>query len=1022
MFRFLFLLFFTISLIQPSHVESIQESDSLTTTNNSFQQVKLLNIEYVINNELVTDSEKQSELEKLTHLKVGSLFSRFAIQQSVTSLYSTQEYSQVDVYASETIQGITLKFDIVTVMEIEKRSITGIASEELNRSIRNVLRLKPGDKYFREIADTDLESIIRVCGFHGFFDVDVDVKLDSTIGHLTYSIDLGEPAIITKFDIRGNSAIFKEHIKEVCNSHLGNIYSRSAINEDITAIRSLYRKRYYPGIKIGSNFDHQIGLLTYNIDEGKQLIIDFVNDQGSAILQESFFHEVLTTFEISREESEGNLLRRRIERYINNQSLWEDVVKAHFQEKGHYGTEVQTKILTNSPLHVEFTIIPGKRYVVKSIEFVGNKVFSRDELLKEIKTQPSKFLSQLIRKRYFSELTLEQDKNRLEILYEKSGYPNVDITTKLDIQNINDQNDGEVSIELSIVESHKQVIYRCSFVGNTVLDNKFLYEVLPNKPPQPNARLVQKNYENAILKAYHDRGYIDVEVSATEYKHKSDTPVFQIKGDFTESLNAGVLTREIKNGFSKNDLSLKDMFVASKIGEEWNIQDLDSNARYSLLQEKDYLSVYEHGTLHFSISEGERIVFGKFIFDEDLGVVPNVLNREVSYLTGSLYTPDKLNVVRQNISNTRIFEPGIRFERSLPTGFEEEASNMDDNEQLIQSTPRTVVNDVSFRLQRRKPRSYGASVGVSSSDGPRGTIAFNHLNLLQRNIRFHLRARWGFRAYLYDTTLTEPWLIGRTSGSFRLLGRKLEEDDGVRALQGSFNLSRKLPNAHRLNLEYNYRHLRDTSLDLTETDLSTTVSSVRFLWTQDTQFPSLNPVTGMLNQATVEYAGGVLGGRSSFIKTVANSIFHQQIHKSDYVLSTSLRLGLTTGLQENRESELISFERFWAGGSTTVRGYEERGLGPEDITGKHRGNVQFIFNTELRFAILNPIHGILFLDSGNVWGTTEDIEFTWMPTSVGVGLRLNLGPLIAGVDYAVPLLSVPGVPKNSLYFRLGNTF
>lgn len=1022
MFRYICVLIITISVIQPTPVESLDESNPLTTIQIPKQNEKIVKIEYFINNERVIDSVLLSQLEKMTHIPTGSLYSRFAVQRSVVSLYSSQEYSQVDVYTVKTQQGIILKYDIVTVMKIKKRSITGVASKELNRSIRNVLRLKQGDMYFREIAETDLESIKHVCGFHGYFNVLVDVRSDLAEGHLLYNIILGEPASIIKFDIRGNSAIFTDHIKEVCNSHLGNTYLRSAINQDFTKIRSLYRKRYYPSIKLYSDFDHQTGLLTYNIEEGKQLIIDFVDDKGKTILQDSFLREVLAKLVISREESEGSLLRKRIERYINNPSRWEEIVQAHYQEKGYYGTEVQTTTLTNSPLHVEFSIKPGNRYVVKSIEFTGNEVFSREELLREIKTQPATFFSQLIRKRYFSELTLEEDKNRLAILYEKSGYPNVNITTQIKIQNSKKNKDGEVSIKLSIVEPYKQVFYRCSFLGNTVVDNKLLYEMLPSKPPQPNARLVQKNYENAILNAYQERGYIDAEVVETQYIDKNDTPAFQIEGDYSDTLNAGVLSVEIKNEFTKHNLPLIGMHIATKIGEEWSVQDFDGNARYTLLQETNHLSVYEHGILQFSISEGDRIVFGKITFGKELGVIPIILNREVSHLTGSIYTPDKLNLVRQNISNTGLFEPGISYERSIPIDIDDDASSLDSNEPFILSIPKTVVNDVSFRLQKRKPGSYGASVGVSSSDGPRGTVALNHLNLLKRNIRFNLRGRWGFRAYLYDTTLTEPWLIGKTSGSLRFLGRKLEEDDGVRALQGSFSLSRKLPRANRLNLEYNYRHLKDTSLDLTENDLSTTVSSVRFLWRQDTQFPSLNPVTGMLNQVTVEYAGRMLGGRSSFIKTVANSIFHQKLHKHDYVLSTSLRLGLTTGLQANRESELISFERFWAGGSTTVRGYEDRGLGPADITGKHRGNVQFIFNTELRFAILNPIHGILFLDSGNVWGTPGDVEFTWLPTSVGVGLRLNLGPLIGGVDYAVPLISVEGVQTNVLYFRIGNTF
>lgn len=1006
--------------ILPISFASIDNSNTQATSQSSSAQENIVKIEYIIDSKPVTDIEQLSKLKAVTQVTEGSQFSRHAIQKSVISLFALQEYSQVDVYTVDSLQGRTLIFEIETIMKIEIRKITGVASDRLLRSIQNVLRLEPGDKYFREDAEYDLKSIRKVCENHGYFGVQVDIKTEATEGNLTYQVVLGNPSYITKFQLQGNSAIFTEHIKEICNKQVGMIYLKSSINEDFTAIRSLYRERYYPDIKLKPIFDDENGVLTYDIQEGKQLLLDFVDENGKPILQDSFTRKLFANLQFNREESERNKLRRKIERFINNQSRWIEVVQTHYQQKGYYGTKVTTKTLTNSPLHVEFTIIPGNRYTVKSVDFIGNEAFTREELLREIETKPANFLSRYIGKRYFSELTLEKDKNRLEILYEKSGYPNVDITPTFEVNSLNNKKDGEVSIKLEITEPYKQVIYRCSFIGNTVFDKKTLSDVLPSNLPQPNASLVQKNYENAILKEYYDSGYMDAKVVETLFFHKYDTPTFEINGDFTELLNTGTLSNEIREEFKKKGLSLTGMYIATSIDEEWSIQDIEGNVRYALLQNMERLSVYEYGILQFTISEGDKIEFGNFYFKGDFTVKPIVLNREVSHLTGTLFTPDKLNRARQNISNTRIFEPGISIRRSLPADVEE--SNPVNSNTPNHPQNGTVVNDVHFSLQERKPGSYGASVGVSTSDGPRGTISLNHLNLFRRNIRYQLRGRWGFRAYLYDTTVTEPWLIGRTSGSFQILGRKLEEDDGVRALQSSFSLSRRLPAAQRLNLDYSYRFLKDTSLEETDPELSTTVSSLKFLWRQDTQFPSLNPVTGMLNEVTLEYAGGILGGRSNFIKTVAKSIYHQQLNDSGYVLSTSLRLGLTTGLQRNRESELISFERFWAGGSTTVRGYEERGLGPEDTTGKHRGNVLFIFNTELRFAILDPFQGILFLDSGNVWGTFDEIDYSWMPTSVGVGLRLNLGPLIGGVDYAVPLISVPDVPTNSLYFRIGSTF
>ena len=416
-------------------------------------------------------------------------------------------------------------------------------------------------------------------------------------------------------------------------------------------------------------------------------------------------------------------------------------------------------------------------------------------------------------------------------------------------------------------------------------------------------------------------------------------------------------------------------------------------------------------------------MFGNFHFTGDTGVKQNILRREVAHLPGTLFTFEKLSRAIQNLYNTGIFEPGIRAKPIGSTGLEEQSSNFDKDISSTLSPPHPIIKDVEIRLQKQKPGTYGASAGTSSSDGLRGTVALSHRNLFKRNVRFRLRGRQGTLGYLYDTTLTEPWLIGRTSGSLQFLVRKLEEDEDVRALQGSFTLSRKLPKAHQLNLEYSYRDLKDTSESTLISNPSTTVSSLRFSWRQDSRFPSLNPTSGMLNEVTLEYAGGYLGGESSFIKTIADTRYHRKLNERGFVLATALRFGITTGLlQANRETELISFERFWAGGSTTVRGYEERGLGPEDITGKHRGNVQFIFNTELRFPILDPFQGVLFFDTGNVWDTFKDIEYDWLPSAVGAGLRLNLGPLSFGVDYAFPLVTVPDVPTNSFYFRVGSTF
>ena len=1015
------ILFFNITVPTFSEV-----SDNTQTQ----QEKKIVSIEFAIDGLPVTDADILSDLMALTHINIDSDLSRHAVQRSVNAIYSLQKYSQVDVYVTYTQDGVVLKYELENVIHLQEVHISGIGSGEFRRAIGSAIKMKAGDKYVPIMAYDDINTIKEICADRGYFNVSVKIRTDADNDSLTYHITLGNPTIVKQFDIQGNSSIFTVHIKEVCNTHVGEVYNKSAVNEDIKAIQELYKKKYYPSTVVMPNFKHESGMLTLNVYEGKQLLLDFVDENGKAILQDTLLRKLLSLLDIDTRKSERDQLRRKIEPLINDRSRWVDIVQAHFEAKGYHGTEVEAKTLTNSPLHVEFTVKPGTRYIVSRVEFSGNEAFLDSELLREMEMKPVNFFSRRIRKRYFSELALERDRNRLEILYEKAGYRDVQIKSEVNKPNTNKQREGEVSIHFTIFEPYKEVIYRCLFQGNSVIDNTALYDALPSKPPKPNARLVQKNYESAILKAYQDRGYIYAKVKKIEYLHKMETPVFKIVGDFTESLNIGTLPKRLRDAFNQHSLPLAGTSIATtSIGKEWSIQDKDNSARYTLLQEKEQLSVYAHGILQFDIVEGDQIIFGKFDFVGDTGVIPDVLNREVAHLPGTLFTFDKLNLAIQTLYNTRIFEPGI-----LPTPIpasvnDDQPSNIDANGTLVSSGPQPKVNDVSIRLQKRLPRAISADAGFSSSDGPRGTLDLSHLNLFKRNIRFRLRGRWGVRGYLYDTTLTEPWLIGRTSGSLQFLGRKLEEDDDVRALQGSFTLSRKLHGSHRLNLQYSYRFLTDTSIEEASVaslipNPSTTVSSLSFLWRQDNRVPSLDPKSGMLNEVSVEYAGSVLGGESGFVKFISDTRYHRQLSSRGFVLATALRLGYTPGLQtnDNDERELISFERFWAGGSTTVRGYEERGLGPKDSTGKHRGNVQVIFNTEVSFPILNPIHGVLFFDTGNVWGTFDDIESKWPPASAGIGLRLKLGPLVGGIDYAKTLVSVPEVPTRSLYFRFGNTF
>ena len=82
---------------------------------------------------------------------------------------------------------------------------------------------------------------------------------------------------------------------------------------------------------------------------------------------------------------------------------------------------------------------------------------------------------------------------------------------------------------------------------------------------------------------------------------------------------------------------------------------------------------------------------------------------------------------------------------------------------------------------------------------------------------------------------------------------------------------------------------------------------------------------------------------------------------------------------------MILSERFFAGGSRTVRGVAEGSLGPSDFFGVTGGRLMAVFNEEARVPIYKWVHGVAFMDAGNVFDRPADVRLRDLIGSAGIG-------------------------------------
>lgn len=171
---------------------------------------------------------------------------------------------------------------------------------------------------------------------------------------------------------------------------------------------------------------------------------------------------------------------------------------------------------------------------------------------------------------------------------------------------------------------------------------------------------------------------------------------------------------------------------------------------------------------------------------------------------------------------------------------------------------------------------------------------------------------------------------------------------------------------------------------------------------------------------------------SQFVKGQTQLVYNRRLWGDNWLVS---RVAVGAAHAYGNSTQVPYSEQFYVGGANSIRAFTVRSLGPgsyrvpaNQINGyfDQTGTFKFEMNVEYRFPIFGPVHGAVFLDSGNVWLLKNDPDrpggqlkastfLKDLALGTGVGLRLDIGMLVIRGDLGIGIHAPYDTGKHGYY-------
>lgn len=325
---------------------------------------------------------------------------------------------------------------------------------------------------------------------------------------------------------------------------------------------------------------------------------------------------------------------------------------------------------------------------------------------------------------------------------------------------------------------------------------------------------------------------------------------------------------------------------------------------------------------------------------------------------------------------------------------------------------------VQFTFIEKEPITVNLRLGYGTQDRIRFGIGITHNNISGRAWRGKLEAKISFTEHRINTRITFPNLFFLP---FQYsIGGFFQYKEQVSFTTRSFGVYNEIHYPFLgglLSMRHELEHVRTyvVEVDTIPDDL---LHGITFGWTHDGRNDPLTPDQGQYVRLVLETSGIILPAYADYLRPTAE--FRTFKLFNPIVVCGAIKTGY---VQKFAPSTAVPVQkRFYSGGSTSIRGFSESSIGPQDSTGLPLGGIILCETScECRVPIYKFFGGVVFMDAGTVW-----TDFTDVPTgfrySAGIGLRIKTPLGSIRLDYGIKLNRYADESIGVLHFAIGEAF